>query len=113
MTKDELVYALTACDVFGEAMKHQVMLYEDKGPWDKETVPECVVGALQNLKKVLSANDPLELINAATHAAMYCFFIVDNEAEKIMDEQVDDNPMPGFADFLQGLLDTEIVKRKV
>ena len=99
MTKDEMVYAFMACDSFNDAMKNQILLDEEKGPWGKLSVEECCVGALENMKKILGTSDPLLRISAAVHAAMYCFFLVDNEAEGILAEQEKDPSYPpGFVD---------------
>ena len=87
MTKDEMVYALGSVDAFCDVMKQEVMLYEDKGLWNRLTMEKCVLGALENLKEILDTDNPIERIRSATHAAMYCFFLLDNEAEKILDEE--------------------------
>ena len=86
MTKDEMIYALGSVDVFYKVMKQEVMLYEDKGLWNRLTMEKCVFGALENLKEILYTDNSIDRIRSATHAAMYCFFLLDNEAEKILDE---------------------------
>ena len=104
MTKDEIVYALEAVDTFCAVMKKEVLLHEEKGPWSSESTASNVAGVLKNITEVLDADSPLTSIAAATHAAMYCFFIVDNEAEKMMKFNDMENNLPGFAELLKGIL---------
>ena len=105
MNKEEMVYAMDAVDQFAVAMKMEIRNNEHKGPWAGMETEDLVLGALKNLLQVINAEEELSRVDAATHAAMYCFFIADNEAEAVMDSMRKDADLEEFGRFLRDALE--------